>query len=123
MAKARSTIEKLAGMMKRGFGEVRKDIKNDLKHFATKDDLKGFATEDDVKASEDRVLRTVGEDLKQFATKDDMKASEVRILEAVDKIAPTFDKAEKDHAADKLLHDRHEKRLEKVEAKLGVTHK
>ena len=49
-----------------------------------------------------------------------MKASEVRILQAVDKIATAFDKAEKDHAADKLLHDRHEKRIEKIEAKVGL---
>ena len=54
------------------------------------------------------------------ATKDDVKASEVRILRAVDKIATVFDKAEKDHAADKLLHDRHERRLEKLEAKAGL---
>jgi hypothetical protein len=59
------------------------------------------------------------EDLKDFATKADMKASEVRILQAVDEIATAFDKAEKDQAADKLLHDRHERRLEKLEAKAG----
>ena len=41
--------------------------------------------------------------------------SEVRILQPVDRIA-----AEKDHAADKLLHDRHEQGLEKVEARLGM---
>jgi hypothetical protein len=52
------------------------------------------------------------------ATKHDMKATEVRILQAVDKIATGFDKAEKDHAADKLLHDRHERRIEKLEAKM-----
>jgi hypothetical protein len=49
-----------------------------------------------------------------------MKATEARILQAVDKIATVFDKAEKDHAADKLLHDRHEKRLEKLETKVGM---
>ena len=53
------------------------------------------------------------------ATKHDMKATEVRILQAVDKIATAFDKAEKDHAADKLLHDRHERRLEKLEQRSG----
>lgn len=93
--------------MKRGFDEVRDEMatKEDLKRLATKEDLRHFATK---------------EDLKQFATKDDMKASEVKILQAVDKIAVAFDKAEKDHAADKLLHDRHEKRLEKLEAKSGL---
>lgn len=60
------------------------------------------------------------EDLKRFATKDNLKATEVRILQAVDKIATAFDKAEKDHAADKLLHDRHERRLEKIEAKIAL---
>ena len=69
-----------------------------------RDDLKQFATK---------------EDLKHFAAKNDMKASEVRILQAVDKIATAFDKAEKDHAADKLLHDRHERRLEKLEQRSG----
>jgi hypothetical protein len=52
------------------------------------------------------------------ATKHDVKATEVRILQEVDRIATGFDKAEKDHAADKLLHDRHERRLEKLEAKV-----
>jgi hypothetical protein len=107
MTKKRITIEHLAGMVKRGFDEVGDEMatKEDLKHLATKDDLKAFA----IKA-----------DLKHFATKDDMKATEVRILQAVDKIATVFDKAEKDHSADKLLHDRHEKRLEKLEAKVGM---
>ena len=122
MSKKRVTIEGLAGMVKRGFDDVgrqfddaieglRKEMatKDDLKHFATKEDLKHFATK---------------EDLKDVATKDDMKRSEVRILQAVDKIATVFDKVEKDHAADKLLHDRHEKRLEKrlekLEAKAGL---
>ena len=79
-----------------GVREDLKGVRENLKHFPTK------------------------EDLKTFATKDDMKASEVRILQAVDKVATAFDKAEKDHAADKLLHDRHEKRIEKSEAKAGI---
>lgn len=79
-----------------GVKETLKGVRENLKHFATK------------------------EDLKTFATKDDMKASEVRILQAVDKVATAFDKAEKDHAADKLLHDRHEKRLARLEAKVGL---
>ena len=93
------TVDDLAAMTERAFSVVEKKIdgvRDDLKHFATR------------------------EDLKRFATKDDMKASEVRILQEVDKIATVFDKVEKDHAADKLLHDRHEKRLEKLEAKAGL---
>src|SRR5712664_3228797 len=97
--KKRITIESLVGMVKRGFDDVGRQFGDAIerlrKEMATKDDLKHFATK---------------EDLKHFATKDDMKASEVRILQAVDKIATAFDNAEKDHAADKLLHDRHEKR-------------
>ena len=75
-----------------------------------------------VKDAKDEICRemTTKEDLKDFATKEDVNSSEVRILQAVDKIAIGFDTAEKNHAADKLLHDRHEKRLERVEAKLGV---
>ena len=79
-----------------GVREDLKGVRENLKHFATK------------------------EDLKTFATKDDMKASEVRILQAVDNVATASDKAEKDHAADKLLHDRHGKRLERLEAKVGL---
>ena len=93
------TVDTLAAMTAREFAVVEKKVdgvRDDLKHFATK------------------------EDLKAFATKDDMKASEVRILQAVDKIATTFDKAEKDHAADKMIHDRHEKRLERIEARVGL---
>ena len=92
------TVDDLAAMTEREFSVVEKKIdgvRDDLKHFATR------------------------EELKRFATKDDMKASEVRILQAVDKIATAFDKAEKDHAADKLLHDRHERRLEKLEQRSG----
>jgi hypothetical protein len=95
----KKTVDDLAAMTAREFSVVEKKIDG------VRDDLKQFATR---------------EDLKRFATKDDMKASEVRILQAVDKIATAFDKAEKDHAADKLLHDRHEKRLEKLEAKAGL---
>lgn len=59
------------------------------------------------------------DDLQLFANKDDLRYTEVRILQAVDKTVVRFDKAEKNyHAADKLLHDRHEKRLERIEAKL-----
>jgi hypothetical protein len=109
------TVDTLAAMTARQFSVVEKKIdvvekkidgvRNDLTQFATKEDLKHFATK---------------EDLRDFATKDDLKASEVRILQAVDKIATAFDKAEKDHAADKLLHDRHEKRLERIEARVGL---
>jgi outer membrane murein-binding lipoprotein Lpp len=65
----------------------------------------------------ERKVESIREDI-IAATKHDMKATEVRILQAVDKIATGFDKAEKDHAADKLLHDRHERRIEKLEAKV-----
>ena len=106
------TLDKLAVMTQTEFISVRKDmdrgfsgIREGLKNFATKDDLKRFATKDD---------------LKNFATKDDLQHATVEVLQAVDKIVTKFDKAEKDHAADKLLHDRHEKRLEKLEAKVFI---
>jgi hypothetical protein len=95
----RMIVDDLAAMTAREFSVAEKKIDG------VRDDLKQFATK---------------EDLKRFATKDDVKGSEVRILQAVDKIATGFDKAEKDHAADKLLHDRHERRLEKLEAKVGL---
>jgi len=124
------TLDKLAVMtqtefisvrkdMDRGFSGIREGLKNfatkdDLKHFATKDDLKNFATKDDLKRFATK------DDLKNFATKDDLQHATVEVLQAVDKIVTKFDKAEKDHAADKLLHDRHEKRLEKLEAKVFI---
>ena len=54
----------------------------------------------------------------EMATKDDVRSTEAKILQAVDNIMVRFDDAEKDHAADKLLHDRHERRLEKLEVKV-----
>lgn len=50
--------------------------------------------------------------------KDEIRGETAKILQGVDKIITRFDIAEKDHAADKLLHDRHEKRLEKLEVKV-----
>lgn len=97
------TLEKLASITAREFSAVRKemvtkdDLKNALIPYATKEDLKQFATKDD---------------LKQFATKDDLQKSTVEILSAFDKILVRFDTTEKDSAADKLLHDRHERKLE-----------
>ena len=88
--------------------------KDDLKQFATKDDLKQFATKDDLKQFATK------DDLKQFATKDDLQKSTVDILCAFDKILVRFDKTEKDSAADKLLHDRHEGKLESHEQRLIV---
>lgn len=98
------TVEKLAVMVNREFSEVRQEF-TDIRQ-----EMGGMATK---------------EDLQRFATKEDLKTTEVRILQTVDKIAPAFDKAEKDHAADKLLHDRHERRPEKIEAnsrtEIGIT--
>src|SRR3989344_9013598 len=107
--KKKMTIDDLARMIER---KVAK--KDDLKLFATKDDLKNFATKDDLKRFATK------DDLKNFATKDDLQHATVEVLQAVDKIVTKFDKAEKDHAADKLLHDRHEKLLEKLEAKVFI---
>ena len=42
-----TTLEDLAGMVKRGFDHVA--TKDDLKEFVTKDDLKGLATKDNFK--------------------------------------------------------------------------
>jgi len=99
--KAKVTLDKLARMTANEFFAVRKNM-------ATKDDLKEL--------SRNMVENfTTKEDLKNFATKDNVKESEVKILQAVDGIGTKFDKAEKDHAADKLLHDRHGKWLERLE--------
>lgn len=51
---------------------------------------------------------------------DEMRKETVKILQGVDKIVTRFDVAEKDHSADKLLHDRHEKWLERIGTKVGV---
>lgn len=60
------------------------------------------------------------EDLKHFATKDDLTSFKVEILQAFDKVLIRFDTAEKDNMADKLLHDRHERRITRIETKLGI---
>lgn len=118
------TLDKLATMTQREFLAVRKDMatKDDLKNFATKDDLKNFATKDDLRSLRNDVVEhfATKEDLKglKHELKQDIQAGTVEVLRAVDKIMVRFDKAEKDHAADKLLHDRHEKRLERIEARL-----
>ena len=114
--KSKMTLDKLAQMTQREFlhlngeiTEIRENMatKEDLKLFATKEDLKLFATKEDLGGLRDEL-------------KDDIRKGTVDILQAVDVIVTKFDKVEKDHAADKLLHDRHEKRLERVESKLGV---
>lgn len=98
------------------FHAIRKEMatKEDLKCFATKDDLKQFATKDDLK------YFATKDDLRQFATKDDFTSFKVEILQAFDKVLIRFDTAEKDNMADKLLHDRHEKRITRIETKLGI---
>ncbi|OGZ98328.1 MAG: hypothetical protein A3G49_01575 [Candidatus Sungbacteria bacterium RIFCSPLOWO2_12_FULL_41_11] len=118
--KSKMTLDKLARMTANEFSVVKKDMndgfatirqematKDDLKHFATKDDLKLFATKVDLN------------DLR-VELKDDIQKGTVEVLRAVDKIVTKFDKAEKDHAADKLLHDRHEKAIEILKQKVGV---
>ena len=52
--------------------------------------------------------------------KEEMRVQTAKILQGVDKILVRFDKAEKDHTADKLLHDRHEKRIERIETRLEI---
>ena len=115
--KSKMTLDKSARMTANEFSVVRKDMNNGFtairEEMATKDDLK--------KLGQNIVTNfATKEDLKNFATKDDVKISEVRILEAVDGVAQKFDKAEKDHAADKLLHDRHEKAIEFLKQKVAV---
>ncbi|MFA7481926.1 MAG: hypothetical protein WC314_15560 [Vulcanimicrobiota bacterium] len=54
--------------------EDLREIKEDLKGFATKDDLMAFATKDDLKAFATKDdLKEIKEELKGFATKDDLK--------------------------------------------------
>ena len=59
--------------------EIKEDLKgfatkDDLMAFATKDDLKAFATKDDLKAFATKDdLKEIKEELKGFATKDDLK--------------------------------------------------
>ncbi len=53
--------------------------------------------------------------------KKEIRTGAAKILAGLDKIIVRFDKWRKDRVADnKLLHDRHEKRIERVETKLGV---
>ena len=110
------------------FVEIRLDeTKDEVKDFfevrlgETKDELKDFV--------EVRLGETKNE-LKDFVevrlgeTKDELKeefrSATAQILQGVDKIVVRFDTMEKDHAADKLIHDRHEQRLERIETKIGL---
>lgn len=101
------TLDKLAEMSQREFLHLNGKIEDIQEKMATKEDLKLFATKEDLGDLRDEL-------------KGDIQKGTVDILRAVDVIVTKFDKAEKDHAADKLLHDRHEKRLERVELKLGI---
>src|SRR2546428_11163959 len=104
--KSTMTLDKLARMTANEFSVVRKDMSDGFaavhKEMATKEDLKHFATKDDLKEMKEGM-------------KEEFRTETAKVLEGVDKILVHFDKAEKDHAADKLLHDRHEKRLETIE--------
>lgn len=66
----------------------------------------------------------------QMATKNDlheleerMRGETAKILQSVDTILVRFDNAEKDHAADKLLHDRHETAIEHHEQRITTLEK
>lgn len=95
--------------------EVKK--KNQYRHLVTKGylDLRLRATE---QSTQEYIDLRFGEFHGEI--REEMRGETAKILQAVDKVVTRFDKAEKDHAADKLLHDRHEKRIERVEAKLGI---
>lgn len=114
--KSRMTLDKLAEMTQREFLHLNGEIKDIQDNMATKEDLKLFATKKDLE------LFATKEDLNDLRDelKNDIHKGTVDVLQAVDVIVTKFDKVEKDHAADKLLHDRHEKRLERVESKLGI---
>jgi hypothetical protein len=56
---------------------TRRELREELKAFATKEDLKAFATKEDLNAfatKEDLKAFATKEDLKAFATKEDLKA-------------------------------------------------
>lgn len=108
------------------FKQEFKDVvrKQDTKNFATKDDLKNFATKDD---------------LKNFATKDDLNVTNKAVQELQNQMKEVMRVLEylRAHAVqmeflwkaytdvDKLHEDRMrktEKRLGKVEDKLGIAH-
>ena len=123
--KSRITLDKLAQVTQREFLHLNNKIEDIQENMATKEDLKLFATKEDLKSfatKEDLKLFATKEDLSDLRDelKDDIRKGTVDVLRAVDVIVTKFDKVEKDHAADKLLHDRHEKRLERVESKLGI---
>ncbi len=101
----RITIEHLAGMVKRGFDEVR----DDLKHFATKDDLKHFATKEDLRGLKEDIIGEV-------------RKENVKVIQSNDKVVTRLDTVIKDLSAHDLAHKRieetlynHKKRIEKLE--------
>lgn len=91
------------------------DKKNKIENLVTKSYLSTSLDKTKTEITEYMEIRLDGvrEDIVEEVRKETAK-----VLQGVDKIVTRFDKAEKDHAADKLLHDRHEKRLEKLEVKI-----
>ncbi|MEK7592986.1 MAG: hypothetical protein AAB508_06430 [Patescibacteria group bacterium] len=110
---------------------TKDDLRNDLSamekrmdaKFATKDDLRN-----DLSAMEKRMDAKFAtkDDIKKFATKDDLKDQRDQILDAVDgKLVKLKDGIVKDvgeYIADTIvpLFDKHEKRITRVEKKLGL---
>ena len=105
------TIDRLAQMTQDEFSAIRRELATN------------FATKDDLKKSMMAVLEAMDDKLERYATKDDLQKSTITILQAIDTVIMRFDKMEKDSAADKLLHDRHETSLENHEVRIKTLEK
>jgi hypothetical protein len=81
-----------------------KDITKLKGVFLTKEDAKNFATKDD---------------LKQFATKVDLNKLEDKMMTRFDKVIGELEKAREDRVFAKAKDDEQDRRLDRLEAKVG----
>lgn len=106
---------------------LRDELKNDLRSFATKDDLKKFATKDDLKkfATKDDLDKVAAQvatnTVEILGLKDEMKKVNNKLdylVEAVTDMAGDLKNNRTERAAVSSALDRHEERLENHETRI-----
>lgn len=98
--KSKMTIDKLARMTQGEFKVVREEMQSGFKSIHEE-----MATKDDLKLLKDDII-------------DEVRNENHKVIVSNDGVASKLDDLLKDRAADKLLHNRHERRLEKLEVKI-----
>lgn len=93
-----------------------KDVEKLKKTFATKDDLKNFVTKDDLKQELSGFVTKV--DL--MGVRKDMKSLEDKMMTRFDKVIGELEKAREDRIFAKAKDDEQDKRLDRLEVKVGI---